>query len=634
MKLFNHLRTISFLAIAGLMITGCHSEIDLTNLDTTSEVSLNLVLPVGNIRISTGNFLKVDSIPDLYLETVDGVENVITLKRHFDFVKYFHDVDLSENISQGVFDLMMYDRINNLGLIAPDGYVYGAGVPITIDFPLTLNLSGINNEVSDERLDSALIETAQFLSKIGQRNLNDLKWAWVDSITMDLGKRVRRPKGNRITIYDKREMGSFVTDYNELLYNDIDDFTLVMMKDPYLTPAEWQEYRYNALDKCEFRIYLTLTIPMGQRVYVPTDAAFTYDLGVQFIDYTAIWGMYSPSKEMYDADTIDFADVWEGIPFLANASMPFTHPSISLDIFTKLAGAIEVTGDYLYTTDANGQPHYATFNGKRYFDKKFVDGEYLNPYTSAIGDSTTNMRLAFDNTEPNGKISNLFEKTPYSLGYKFGFKFNEQETPQMRLVPNTGVRMAGEVKMPMAFGEGLSIAYTDTAANMDISQFSIDSLLGDGGAVVLDSLKKTTNVNVLLTAENGIPFRLKLLLNFLDENDQIINDPSTGRPLSLFKNDTLTLEPPTFTKNSDNTWSSVPKQTVDTASLTREKLNLFPKAKRMLYSLYLDNESLKYAYDQGDFSVKLTTDQSVKIKLGLTAQIDAVLHFNTNNSNQ
>ena len=626
----NFLRTISALLIASGLMAGCRSNIDLANVDTSSEVSWGLIVPVGSFKMSIGDFFNADSIPDMYLETVDGDTNVITFKTGFEYQADFHDVDLSKNISSGVFNLNVYERIQALGLIAPDGYVHGAGIPITIDFPMTLKLDGINDDTSDERLDSAWIESAQFVSKIFQKNLDSLLWSYVDTIVMDLGERIYRSKGQRMVVYQKNPMGSFVKDYGTPLKTDVDKFTLCMMKDPHITPPA--DYNNNVLDQCEFHIYITLNIPVGKRVFVPESAAFSYDLGVQFIDYTAIWGMYAPSGEVTGAkDTVDLSDVWEAMPFMSNGSFPFADPQIYATVSTQLAGALSIKCNDLFTTDRDGNKHQALFNGETHdFVRNFNQpGEYLDPITSPLDDSIV-MCLAFNKTPAGGEINRLFEKTPYSIGYHFSFDFDQETTPQIRITPNTEVLFEGFAHLPMAFIGGLHIQYTDTAPDVDISQISLDSLMREDGTIVVDSLKNTTNIKIFLKSESTIPFQLKVVLRLLDENHNVINDPATGEALSLFDGDTIRIDPPIVSKNGDR-WVYTPKESTITATLTKSKLDQFPKAKAILYYVSLDTDSMKEAYQLEGFSAKLMTQEYVKFNIGLTAQLDAIVHFNTGN---
>ena len=42
---------------AGCMLAGCHSDVDLGNIDKKAEVEMGLVLPIGNIHMKIGDFI-------------------------------------------------------------------------------------------------------------------------------------------------------------------------------------------------------------------------------------------------------------------------------------------------------------------------------------------------------------------------------------------------------------------------------------------------------------------------------------------------------------------------------------------------------------------------------------------------
>ncbi len=636
----NYLRALGIVVIVGIMLTGCHADVDLNNVDTTSEVSMDLQLPVGSFKVTLGDLLKTDTIPDMYYDSVDN-KGVLTFKKSINPVtKSYHQVDLSEHISNGSFSLLIKDKIAALmddPSIDPLVKTYfettgsvqaiGGSLELNFDFPMTLELNGINDNTSSERLDSAQIERANFVSQISRRDMDQLKWEWVKSITMDLGDNIYR-KEHILTIYD-RDDSKFdsINDYNTELPLLIQSFTLCLMNNPKGKPG-----KNNVLNECEFRIYISIEIPENESVTLSDNSAFVYNLNVQFIDYKAIWGMYNPSNQMRDADSIDMSDTWNSMQILSNAKMPFASPKIDLSFTTALAGAIELKGDYLYSKDIDGIKHYALFNNNKEFKLGYEEGEYLDPYTSKIGETKT-MEMHFDNTPAKGEINRLFEKTPYSMYYMFGFAFDESKTPQIRILPSTSISLQGTITLPMIFNEGVQLQYTDTLRDVSLSQYSIDSLLGENSAVKVDSLKSTTNVNAVINVDNYLPFDVKAVLRFLDDEDNVIYDPETGKEMMLTENDTIHLKAPDFSQDAQGNWVATPNpDNLITASLTKAKLDNFSNIKSIVFLLIVDDESLQSTYEQGNFNVKIEKDAAIAIKIGLTAQLDAVLHFETQNN--
>ena len=71
-----------------------------------------------------------------------------------------------------------------------------------------------------------------------------------------------------------------------------------------------------------------------------------------------------------------------------------------------------------------------------------------------------------------------------------------------------------------------------------------------------------------------------------------------------------------------------PGETTIIASLTKQSLSAVPQIKRIVLSAIVDDEALQYAYQQGIFNVRITQDAGLKLKIGLAAQVGAVLNLN------
>lgn len=618
---FKHLHAIIALGLVALL-SSCHSELDLNNLDPKAELEMGLALPVGSLHATVGDFLGA-GIGKFYVDTLNN-KGVITWKDTFKIARNFHQVDLAKYISEKQLTLNVYDKIPAAVMIGTNKQVTGTGMPVTLDFDMPLKLKGINHpdSLAKERLDSALIEMASFTSIIQQHNL-PLEWDWIDRVTLDLGTQLQRPAGNTMTVYDKYADNY---GYGQTIPTQVDNFTINLMNGA--TPG-------TVVDSCNFTIHFTFTIPNGTEVTIPSDAGFDYELGVQFIDYAAIWGKFSRSKDMYDENVFDISESWGSLDFISRSNMPFADPKIDMYIVTQVAGAMVVDGDYLYAQDAEGNKHYASFKyggtTSKDFHKHFQSHEYLDPITSVIGDSTTNMMIPFDKDPERGHIDELFQNMPQLLGYKFGIDFDYSKTPQIRITPNTSIRIDAICTLPMIFNEGLHIEYNDTIKDINLSQFSIDSLLGN--TTIIDTLK-ATDVNVVLHAKNEIPLDIKAYMRCLDAAGNIVMDPKDNtKPFMLFKNDTVVLKAPNYVKESGNWVPKTPGETTILASLSKAELDLFPSIKHIAYFAFIDDDSMADAYSKGMTSVRLTDDQGLTLKIGLSANVDAVLDFSSNNNN-
>ena len=619
---FKHLH--AFIAImAGCMLASCHSEIDLQNIDKKAEIEMGLALPIGSVHATIRDFFG-SGVDKFYVDTV-GNQGVITWKDTFKIARNFHQVDLAKYISEKELSLNVYDHIPAVVMIGTNKRVIGTGDPVTLDFDMPLKLTGINHpdSLAKERLDSALIEIASFSSIISQNNL-PLKWEWIDSVTLDLGEQIHRPARNTMVVYDK-----YVDNYgyDQTIPTKVDNFTINLMK----KNSAGQYVVGQVVDSCNFTIHFTFTIPKDTIVDIPKDAGFNYKLGVQFIDYAAIWGKFMRSKDMYDESVIDLSESWGALDFISKWSVPFAEPKINMSIVTRVAGALKVDGEYLYSEDAFGQKHYASFlRGDQTFPdfpKQFEKGEYLDPTYSTIGDSTINMKINFDKDPARGHIDQLFQGMPQKLGYKFDldFTYGGSYPDQIRITPNTAIRIDAECILPFIFNQGLAMKYVDTIRDVNLTQYSIESMID---SVKMIDTVKATDVMLFLKAHNSIPLDVYASMRCLDSLGNIIKDPiDSTKPLTLFPQDTITLKAPNYVK-SGGTWNNTPGETVITARLSKKQLDMLPQIKSIHYDARINDKSLDDAYSKGLSNIRITDDQGITLKIGVTAHIDAIFDLN------
>lgn len=624
---FKHLHAILAIGL-GMMLASCHSDIDLENIDTQAEVDMGLALPVGTISAKISDFFG-SGIGNFYVDSVDN-KGVITWKDTFKISRNYHQVDLAQYISEKQLTLNVYDKIEAAIMIGNNKRVIGTGDPVTLNFDMPLKLKGINHpdSLGKERLDSALIEMASFTSVIQQSNL-PLEWDWIDQVTLDLGNQLNRPAGNTMVIYDKNA-DSY--GYGQTIPTNVDNFTIHLMK----KGSDGKDIMGQVIDSCNFVIHFTFTIPAGTTVDVPEDAGFDYKLGVQFIDYSAIWGRFLRSKDMYDEAVVDLSDSWGSLDFISTWRLPFADPKIDMHIVTHVAGAMKVDGDYLFAEDVDGNKTWATFKygseTKRDFHRQFYAHEYLDPIKSTIGDSTTNMMIPFDKDPERGHIDELFKNMPQKLGYKFNLDFNYDMTPQIRITPNTSIRIEAICTLPLIFNQNIYMEYKDTLRDLDLSQYSIDSLIGD--VEIIDTLK-ATDVALYLKAMNSIPLDIYASLRCLDAYGNEIKDPDDPtKPLIFFAEDTVRLKAPNYEKVNGIWIQKSPGETVITARLTKRQLDLLPTVKSIVYSAMINDKSLEDAYAKGMENIRITDDQGLKIRLGLTAHVDAILNLSGKEENQ
>ena len=614
MKRTIHLFLTTCIVGLGLLMHSCDAGVDLNNIDTTLEVKANVATPIGSLHATLGDFIG-DGTWGIYAEN-----GVLTFKDTFSIERKFHNLDLSQYISHANMDLKLHDQLGGLN------YIVGTGEQVAMTFPMTLHLTGINNNEAYQRLDSALIEHASFVSNITKAGGLPVEWEWIDRVTINLSEKFfHRPEGNIVTIYEKGGKGG----YGQNMQINVDDFSLNLMKNR--NPQGFRDYWENVVDSCDLSVTMYVTIPAeAGLISVPSDAAFHYDLGVQFIDYKAVWGMFEASNEMSDENEIVIADAWSAWANLKSAKLPLADPSIDLQITTQIAGALELTGDYLYVSDEKNPPVYATFEGNQTFYKVFKKNECL-PLSSEIGASKTVHQL-FDKDPQRGRIDRLFSIHPEKLGYKFSVDFNQVETPQIRITNNTTIKVDAICNLPFVFNEGVMFDYSDTVGEIDLSMLDLDSLLAD--VTLLDTLKQASAV-LALTFTNDIPFQIKGVFTCLDENNNVVIDPKTEKPFLITGNDTVLIPSPEYTYNElALNWIPKPVNRVETIRVDRETLETLQKVKSIALYASIDDHALSDVFAEGNFTTKLTDKEGLRIKIAVGANIEAILKLDLDNEQQ
>lgn len=613
-RLFTMFCMVSTIGLT-MLWNGCTADVDLDNIETSVDVEANVATPIGSMTATIDDFVG-DGTWGIFIDTVDH-EGVITFRDTFSIARDFHKLDLSKYISNTKISMNVYDKMEAKGVLA-NGQITGNGQTIELEFPLTLKLKGINDDKNYQRIDSAMIKNAKFESSIGKAGGLPLEWDWIDKVVLHMDENnFNRKGGNDIVVYSKGDGYG----YSEPIPSNIDEFTLNLMKDK--RPSKPELYYGNAIDSCKFVIKMTMTIPQEAGVVtVPKSAGFEYRLRVQFIDYYAVWGMFEPSNDMHGEGLETIATYWEPWNTLRDLRLPFAEPKVDMHVTTQVAGALVMYGDYLYTKNTQGEEAYALFNGEKTLEKHFTPKEYLT-LDSEIGATTTNMCVTFDKDPARGQIDRLFSIRPDMIGYKFHVDFNRQATPQVRLTPNTSIKVDAVCNLPMILNEGVSLGYTDRIKGIDLSMLDLDSLLKD--VEMIDTLEEAS-AKLVIKFENSIPLQFKGMLTCLDENDNVIIDPKTEKPLLLTENDTILIAAPEFTKDGHN-WNITPLESVEVINVDREDLETLRQIKTIEFHVWMDDESLAEAYDNGLNNIQLKDDNYLKVKIAVGANVEGVLNL-------
>jgi hypothetical protein len=144
---------------------------------------------------------------------------------------------------------------------------------------------------------------------------------------------------------------------------------------------------------------------------------------------------------------------------------------------------------------------------------------------------------------------------------------------------------------------------------------------------MIDTLEKAS-AKLVIKFENSIPLQFKGVLTCLDENDNVIIDPKTEKPLLLTENDTILIAAPEFTKDEQtHNWEATPLESVEVINVDREDLETLRQIKTIEFQAWMDDESLAEAYKKGLNNIQLKDDNYLKVKIAVGANVEGVLNL-------
>ena len=615
----SYLHAFSVLTLAVALLSGCRSEVQLDNVDTTIEAQMQLALPIGSINAKVSDFLGTSDSAEFYIDTIGG-ENVVTYHRSMTYEKELSEFDIKSKIGSKTYYVNIYDMIKDAtcddgqghtaplidasgNINVPAGFTYSD----TLDFAVPLIIDDVNKEGTELRVDSARFTHADFFVKVTRSNFQDLNWAWIDTVKVDLTDQIKYKPSRMMTVYKRGDNATWGAKLNAKL----NEVLLDMMKDHSYPPTSGKVY-----NNIPFHVYVIYTIPGGTVAHVANNSGLDCEFGTDSLDVKAVWGWFSNGLEPYSQD---IKISYDPFTFLNGARLPLANPRIDAQLRTKIAGNLLLEAE-IYTTDSEGAKHHASWNGDETMHKSFTEADgCINPITSSLSDEA-HISLHLDGSDANGNIDNLLTEMPRSIHYNIAAGFDKETTPQVRVAGDAYLRAEAIAKVPIEFHKDLKIDYTDTIKGIKLDRASIDSLLDK--VEWIDTLK-TSNVHVFVKVTNGIPLDIMGTFYCLDKDGNEIMDPENpSKRWTIFDGDTLRLAGAAY----DNAGTIIPKESITGSALTRAKIDLFPKISQIVYYAYVTDDAVKASpYNKG---AKITGANNVKVALGLTADLDAILNLN------
>ena len=614
----SYLHVFSVLTTVLVLLAGCRSEIRLDNVDPTIEAQMKLALPIGSISAKVSDFMGTSDDAEFYIDTLNG-KGVVTWHRSFNFHEDIDNyVDMPSKIEGQSYDVNLYtmikpahytDPVNPLisfdlvgdddKINLPAGYTFSD----SLEFEMPMIIKDINQVGKTERVDSAQFTTANFSVTLDRNNFADMQWEWIDKITVDLSEHIL----GTTQIFDLYTKGDGYG-FGQKMPINLSNVTLDLMKD-HSQPVGSD----NVYDRITIKAKVKYTVPGPTTAQLYNNSGLTCKFGVETIKVKAIWGWFTDNAS-YFSEELNIS--YNPYTFLNGARLPLAKPSIDATLETPIAGNILFLVDHLYMLDSAGVKHSATWNGSEQLSKPFTTADgCVDPINDPL-DKVAKLKFRFDETPENGDIDELLTEMPRKFAYKVGVNFDKATTPQIRIAGNLYVDAKATAKVPIEFHKGIKIAYSDTIKGIKLEEASIDSLLKEVNWV--DTLK-TTNVHVYATVYNGIPLDIKGTFYCLDADNNKIMDPNNPSQVWTIFTDTLNLPGGTY---DTGTRDVTPAKKLNICEMTKERLDLFPKIKSIVYDAYVTDDCIQNA----PFGAQINGTNSVKVTLGLTADIDAVIN--------
>ena len=587
----------SLLCVALLGLYSCRADVDIANIDDPSiKLSFGAALPVGEMSIQLGDLLGNVDFGEMVYVREDGV---LCFSYSMNDSLGIDEVDMTEYFEPASAKLVVGDLLPDW-LPIGEGPLTGNGSPIIMTCPIGISLGGINQTGSSERIDSAVINLAQFHAMISIENMPGMTYDKIERVELILPNEFHRVGGNTINV-ELEGKG-----YNQQIPVNIDNFTLDLV----------DEANGTNLDTLTLTLRFELALANGETIMIQRSSAFNFNFTVSEFDYAAVFGFFDPSS-LTTNETLNFA-FGDMLPEqLVTIKLPFSDPKIDMAVKTGIGAPLGIHIDHLSATDRNNKTNvaYATWDGSKSTDLLFTNLiEANDPY-----DIVKTNEFHFSSDPAEGHIDNLFTVEPAELEFGYNVFINPDAPQLMRLTKQTKVWFSADMAMPFEFNMGLNLAIQDTLNDVNIDKMSLDSLLS-GQDVVKDVEFNT--LSLVLTVKNYMPFNMELtLVPLTDNNAQVME----MQPLTI----------PASDQWDAAAGKLIPSESKLVINVAEDKLEKLSEIKKFVYTVQLCDRKLSLDDDLHNvpveaYPISLSEQGGLSMKIAVVADVDAYLSLEFN----
>ncbi len=598
----NKLSLLILLSIVlSAILSSCTKEVYLKDLDTQLEADMALALPIGTATATLGDLLQVGNLDEWFLISDDTLMFV----RKDTITPDFHPVDLSQYISETTQSVSLSDNLptdlkpylDMLGSVT-----LPAGTPLPIALNMGIHLEGINNNITNERIDSARIDSACFTTIINQSGMTNFAFSDIQKLTMYLPT-------STFLLYDQEPVNGFYEvdiplagqNFGSKIPIYIRNFTLNLYQ-PNSNPAD------------NMTISFMFDIITTSDVTINSTASLMYNMQVQFIDYSVLYGFFQPDDLLNDTNTLSFFGNFSSWDKFEKLQLPVANPRLELSAWTSVGAPIIFQFDKIYSYSEDNPDNKIIATGN--------DNQWRISYPNAYDPLGTVVYSHKTFDDKNAGLNKLFTIRPDVIGYEYrAFIDRNQYNIQHRLEKDTRINIETNIVVPFRFDKGLEIAYLDTIDSINIGKVSVDTLTTN--VEQIDSLD-IRRLDVILNTESWIPFNVTATIDFRDQDDNKVNIVLDEDMQIAADNDTLPIKvrisgpvAEEHFRNSEghlNPTVISPKDTTFTWKVKESDLDKLAKIDHVYLRLEIgDNTVPCYAWAQSKLTLTLGAAADFKI---------------------
>lgn len=609
-------------------MVGCKADINLSDVDWSTSVNASLTLPLGTLSADFGDFIGTSQFPKITVDTTGRYVYRDTISS----TNQYHPVDLSTLVSRSKSQWNVANEVDKilaqlknehpliiqaLKLKYPDLEDFSSiPLPFTIpaeeymkyfqdtltfdlEFPIDIDLKQLNENFENRRVDSIIINVADFTSIYNVDSL-DLRWDDIKSVEILLSDQFR-------------DIDSVLTlpiqgkDFGEELPIKLRNFNLILMKDP-----NAESSGDNILDGIHLKI--RFKIELDHNMTIKENQHIRYDFHVDLIDYSAMFGYFEAHTLLRSEMNNQLAsELWSGWEFFENWTLPVSEPSVTFAIDHTLGLPMAINLQHIYVDSKDGNRRYATFDTEHQERSTTI----RRPNHIAM-DAPLNYRaydtILLDFHDERGNIDTLFSITPHTVSYAFTVQTdNTSNEKQFRITDNTDINMDVMIEVPFTFNEGVQIAYHDTIDSVQITGFGLDSLLHETQVI-----KDVPNAELQLLAviESTIPFTIEGTFTMYDATHQIVQLSSMHDTVNNTADTAIHVHIPCPENIVDKV---VMEPSITNATLITIREEDFERLEQVEY--------ITFTATLGDnkHTVHLTPEAKLRMKLAIAADVEAII---------